>query len=43
MRKDLILATTAVWAIRLAGYLTWRNHGLPEGTLSGTIFGQLTN
>jgi len=30
VRKDLILATTAFWAVRLSTYLTWRNHGLPE-------------
>jgi steroid 5-alpha reductase family enzyme len=26
----LVLALAAIWALRLTGYLTWRNHGKPE-------------
>lgn len=29
-RTMLILALTTVWALRLSGYITWRNHGQPE-------------
>jgi steroid 5-alpha reductase family enzyme len=29
-RTALVLAMTAVWALRLSGYITWRNHGEPE-------------
>lgn len=29
-RAMLVLALVAVWAIRLAGYITWRNHGHGE-------------
>lgn len=29
-RTMLILALTTVWAVRLSGYITWRNHGQPE-------------
>lgn len=31
-RKQLILGGVALWAVRLAGYITWRNHGQGEGT-----------
>ena len=30
-RKNLVLFLTATWAVRLSAYLTWRNHGMPEG------------
>jgi steroid 5-alpha reductase family enzyme len=30
-RKELILGGVALWAVRLAGYITWRNHGQGEG------------
>lgn len=26
----LVLAMTAIWAVRLSGYIAWRNHGEPE-------------
>jgi steroid 5-alpha reductase family enzyme len=29
-RQDLVLALIAVWALRLAGYITWRNWAHPE-------------
>ncbi|MFT5140048.1 MAG: steroid 5-alpha reductase family enzyme [Lysobacterales bacterium] len=29
-RETLILALTAIWAVRLSAYITWRNHGEPE-------------
>lgn len=29
-RRWLVLALTAIWGLRLAGYLWWRNHGQPE-------------
>lgn len=29
-RTPFVLAFVAVWALRLAGYITWRNHGEPE-------------
>ncbi|MDX2418470.1 MAG: DUF1295 domain-containing protein [Xanthomonadales bacterium] len=29
-RETLILLLVAVWALRLSGYITWRNHGHPE-------------
>jgi len=31
-RKQLILGGVALWAVRLAGYIAWRNHGQGEGT-----------
>jgi steroid 5-alpha reductase family enzyme len=31
-RKQLILGGVTLWAVRLAGYITWRNHGQGEGT-----------
>ena len=30
LRGEIVLALVAVWAIRLCGHLTWRNHGKPE-------------
>jgi steroid 5-alpha reductase family enzyme len=29
-RTPLVLALTAIWAVRLSAYITWRNHGRPE-------------
>ena len=29
-RAVLVLGLVAVWALRLAIYITWRNHGKPE-------------
>ena len=29
-RTTLILVLTTLWAVRLSGYITWRNHGQPE-------------
>ena len=29
-RASLLLGMVAVWALRLSGYITWRNHGQPE-------------
>jgi steroid 5-alpha reductase family enzyme len=29
-RTGVVLALTALWALRLAGYITWRNHGAGE-------------
>ncbi len=29
-RGEIVLALTTVWALRLCGHLTWRNHGKPE-------------
>jgi len=29
-RYALVLALTVLWALRLSGYITWRNHGQPE-------------
>jgi steroid 5-alpha reductase family enzyme len=29
-RGLLVLALTAIWGLRLGGYLAWRNHGQPE-------------
>jgi steroid 5-alpha reductase family enzyme len=29
-RALLVIATVALWAIRLSAYITWRNHGQPE-------------
>ena len=29
-RRYLLLALSAAWGLRLAGYVTWRNHGKPE-------------
>lgn len=29
-RASLVLTLAAIWALRLTGYLTWRNHGQPE-------------
>jgi steroid 5-alpha reductase family enzyme len=29
-RAGVVLALTALWALRLAGYITWRNHGAGE-------------
>lgn len=29
-RAALVLVLAAIWALRLTGYLTWRNHGKPE-------------
>ena len=29
-RTTLVLILVGVWAIRLSGYITWRNHGEPE-------------
>jgi steroid 5-alpha reductase family enzyme len=29
-RRDLLLAVCVVWGLRLAGYVTWRNHGRTE-------------
>jgi steroid 5-alpha reductase family enzyme len=29
-RRDLLLAVSVVWGLRLAAYVTWRNHGKPE-------------
>jgi len=29
-RAALVLSLVAIWALRLSGYLTWRNHGQPE-------------
>jgi len=29
-RTGLLLALLAIWALRLSGYLAWRNHGKPE-------------
>lgn len=29
-RRALVLVTTALWSLRLAGYLAWRNHGRGE-------------
>jgi steroid 5-alpha reductase family enzyme len=29
-RRDLLLAGSLLWGLRLAGYVGWRNHGKPE-------------
>lgn len=29
-RETLVLVLTALWALRLSAYITWRNHGQPE-------------
>jgi steroid 5-alpha reductase family enzyme len=29
-RTGIVIALVAAWGVRLAGYLTWRNHGKPE-------------
>jgi steroid 5-alpha reductase family enzyme len=29
-RRDLLLAVSVIWGLRLAGYVTWRNHGKGE-------------
>ena len=29
-RADWVLALAVVWALRLSGYIAWRNHGEPE-------------
>jgi steroid 5-alpha reductase family enzyme len=29
-RRYLLLAASVIWGLRLAGYVTWRNHGKPE-------------
>ena len=29
-RRYLLLAASAIWGLRLAAYVTWRNHGKPE-------------
>jgi steroid 5-alpha reductase family enzyme len=29
-RETLVLVLTAIWALRLSAYITWRNHGQPE-------------
>jgi steroid 5-alpha reductase family enzyme len=29
-RQTLVLVLTALWAVRLSGYITWRNHGEAE-------------
>ena len=29
-RRYLLLAASVIWGLRLAAYLTWRNHGQPE-------------
>jgi steroid 5-alpha reductase family enzyme len=29
-RAELLLAMVAIWALRLSGYITWRNRGEPE-------------
>ena len=29
-RRYLLLAAAVLWGLRLAGYVTWRNHGQPE-------------
>jgi steroid 5-alpha reductase family enzyme len=29
-RRYLLLGASVIWGLRLAGYLTWRNHGQPE-------------
>jgi steroid 5-alpha reductase family enzyme len=29
-RTTLVLALVGLWALRLSGYITWRNHGEPE-------------
>lgn len=30
LRGEIVMALVAVWALRLAGHITWRNHGSPE-------------